>query len=124
MVLAFYAPFVSQAQATDVVTTYKDENGWKLQGQPTRVFLLTGVEGKTRYDWSATEGALPVPQTAVAAAYDSPHKFPLSLLEGLHGHSRNAPRMWGGRDGKAKQGSLLRTPSGETSLSAAGRHHN
>ncbi|MGB5261746.1 MAG: hypothetical protein WBO34_14675, partial [Gammaproteobacteria bacterium] len=30
-ILAFHAPFMSQAQAADVVTTYKDENGWKLQ---------------------------------------------------------------------------------------------
>ena len=31
IILAISAPFVSQAQASDKVTTYKDENGWKLQ---------------------------------------------------------------------------------------------
>ncbi|MGB5439494.1 MAG: hypothetical protein WBN90_07590, partial [Gammaproteobacteria bacterium] len=31
ILMAFYVPFISQAQATDVVTTYKDENGWKLK---------------------------------------------------------------------------------------------
>jgi hypothetical protein len=29
--LIVYAPLMSQAQAADVVTTYQDENGWKLQ---------------------------------------------------------------------------------------------
>jgi len=30
-IVALYAPLMSQAQAADVVTTYKDENGWKLK---------------------------------------------------------------------------------------------
>jgi beta-galactosidase len=41
-ILAFYAPFMSQAQAADVVTTYKDENGWKLQVNG-RDYYIKGV---------------------------------------------------------------------------------
>ena len=42
LILAFYAPFVSQAQAADKVTTYKDQNGWKLQVNG-RDFYVKGV---------------------------------------------------------------------------------
>ncbi len=30
-IVALYAPLMSQAHAADVVTTYKDENGWRLK---------------------------------------------------------------------------------------------
>ncbi len=45
--LAFYAPFMSQAQAADVVTTYKDENGWKLQVNGSDFYVKGVVWGYT-----------------------------------------------------------------------------
>ena len=47
MILAFYAPFVSQALAADVVTTYKDENGWKLQVNGSDYYIKGVVWGYT-----------------------------------------------------------------------------
>jgi len=44
-ILAFHAPFMSQAQAADVVTTYKDENGWKLQVNGSDYFIKGIVWG-------------------------------------------------------------------------------
>ena len=40
--LVVYAPLMSQAQAADVVTTYQDENGWKLQVNGSD-FYIKGV---------------------------------------------------------------------------------
>ena len=47
ILLAFYVPFISQAQATDKVTTYKDENGWKLKVNGEDFYVKGVVWGYT-----------------------------------------------------------------------------
>ena len=45
--LVVYAPLMSQAQAADVVTRYKDENGWKLQVNGSDFYVKGVVWGYT-----------------------------------------------------------------------------
>jgi len=44
-IVALHAPLMSQAQAADVVTTYKDENGWKLKVNGNDFFIKGVVWG-------------------------------------------------------------------------------
>ncbi len=52
--LALYLPLMSQAQAADVVTTYQDENGWKLKVNGNDFYVKGVVWGYTPRDenWS------------------------------------------------------------------------
>ncbi|MDH3987468.1 MAG: hypothetical protein OEV12_13830, partial [Gammaproteobacteria bacterium] len=45
--LIVYSPVMSQAQAADVVTTYQDENGWKLQVNGSDFYVKGVVWGYT-----------------------------------------------------------------------------
>jgi len=47
IILALYASLMSQAHAADVVTTFKDENGWKLQVNGEDFFIKGVVWGYT-----------------------------------------------------------------------------
>ena len=70
ILLAFYIPFTGQAHATDKVTTYKDEKGWKLQ-----------VNGRDFYVKGVVWGYIPRDETHTYNLWAEPEEFIKKVLD-------------------------------------------
>jgi hypothetical protein len=82
VVLALYVPFASQAQATDKVTTYKDENGWKLQVNGSDYYIKGVVWGYTPRNENYTYNLWGNPDDFVRKVLD--YEFSLMKAAGVN----------------------------------------
>ena len=80
--LVVYAPLMSQAQAADVVTTYKDENGWKLQVNGNDFYIKGVVWGYTPRDQNFNYNLWGEPEEFIKKVLD--YEFGLMRAAGVN----------------------------------------